>query len=284
MLKVQSRLAEAVREHSFNMGIALAESPQTFRMIALNLKRISVALNAVKHGRLDQAARALGTSPSATYYGTTFRGRKAIVGGNRKLVSEDISSMWLEIQYGWRPLINDVYEAMKAFEAKTAPPRKSVVVASTSRSVTDQYTTPGSLIFNTKKSKISIRVICELQEELSVARSLGLYNPAAILWEKVPWSFVVDWAIPIGTYLDVLGTIPHLSARFCSTYKVKTESHGVGTTDGYRDATVHCHSIELARRISTSLDVPLPRFQPLKKIASIGHTYNALALLHQARR
>lgn len=34
--------------------------------------------------------------------------------------------------------------------------------------------------------------------------SIGVLNPALVLWEKVPFSFVVDWVLPIGSWLQQL--------------------------------------------------------------------------------
>jgi hypothetical protein len=31
---------------------------------------------------------------------------------------------------------------------------------------------------------------------------LGLINPAVVAWELVPFSFLVDWFIPVGKFLD----------------------------------------------------------------------------------
>lgn len=39
---------------------------------------------------------------------------------------------------------------------------------------------------------------------LRTLNQLGLVNPASLAWELIPWSFVVDWFIPIGPLLSVL--------------------------------------------------------------------------------
>ncbi len=37
---------------------------------------------------------------------------------------------------------------------------------------------------------------------LFLASRLGLTNPAAVAWELVPYSFVVDWFVNVGDYLN----------------------------------------------------------------------------------
>lgn len=38
----------------------------------------------------------------------------------------------------------------------------------------------------------------------SLASSLGLNNPAGIVWEAIPFSFVVDWIVPVGDFIENL--------------------------------------------------------------------------------
>lgn len=273
-IALYSKLATAVRGHSFNLGVAAAELPQSLSMIALNITRISKAVTAIKHGRIDHAVRTLGAAPIKSHNGKSF--------SQRALRSTDISSMWLEVQYGWRPLIQDVYEGMKAYSAVMDAPRRSVTIVTHRRKATETRLTPGSLILQDKSTEVSGRLIYEMSEALSVPRTLGLQNPAAVLWEKMPWSFVADWFIPVGTYLDAVSVVPNLSGRFLKTIKVSTETSGVGTTVGYKNATIKCRAINLDRTVPVSLSVPLPQFVPLNDVLSPGRIKNALALLHQA--
>jgi len=39
---------------------------------------------------------------------------------------------------------------------------------------------------------------------LARLNSLGLINPLTVAWERMPWSFVVDWFIPVSTFLQAL--------------------------------------------------------------------------------
>lgn len=49
--------------------------------------------------------------------------------------------------------------------------------------------------------------------------SHGLTNPAALAWELFPLSFVIDWFIPIGSFLDGLST--SLGMEFRDGYMTK---------------------------------------------------------------
>jgi hypothetical protein len=39
---------------------------------------------------------------------------------------------------------------------------------------------------------------------LATLSQLGLINPAVIVWERLPYSFVVDWFAPVGSWLNAL--------------------------------------------------------------------------------
>jgi hypothetical protein len=43
-----------------------------------------------------------------------------------------------------------------------------------------------------------LRVTCTMTAELE---TLGLLNPLSLAWELLPYSFVIDWFLPIGDYL-----------------------------------------------------------------------------------
>lgn len=276
-IAMYAKLMAKVRGHSFNLGIAAAESPQSLTLVANTITRIAKAFSAVRRGRIDLAVRVLGAAPRKSHL--LF---PPSVYSRRKLRQTDVSAMWLEIQYGWRPLIQDVYEGMSAYAAVMNPPRRSIVSASHGREAFNTRLTPGSLILQSSTTTISGKVWYEMIESLSVPRTLGLTNPAAVVWEKIPYSFVADWFIPIGTYLDVVSAIPNLTGRFMQTFTYKTETTGRGTTATYRGATISCRSINMWRQVPGSISVPFPQFVPLEKALSIGHLKNALALIHQA--
>lgn len=40
--------------------------------------------------------------------------------------------------------------------------------------------------------------------DLLLPAKVGLTNPLSVAWELIPFSFVVDWFLPIGKYLDAL--------------------------------------------------------------------------------
>jgi hypothetical protein len=200
-LRLQSKLLEKVKGHSFNLAVNAAQLGLTVDLLASNLTKLGKSILALKRGDFTTAARQLGTSPQT----------------NRRLKTMDVSGRWLELQYGWGPLLSDSYEACKAFHEISEGPRKSVFRTSIKRVNTKRQPQVTGVIEYSMRDFVARYLQYEMYEEMSVARQLGMLDPASVVWEVVPYSFVVDWFVPFGTYLDNLNAIPKLKGRFLTT-------------------------------------------------------------------
>jgi len=279
-----AKLGAAIRGHSFQMGVAIAEGRETMDLCVGTARRFGLALLALRKGRVDLALRQLGAVPKPEH-----RHRKPL---SKPLETKDVSSLWLEIQYGWKPLLSDIHESMNAYTAITDKPRShrfSAIVSAGRQEVTINYSdnaTPSGAINATARvnKSLTTRVVCTTTEQLDVARSLGLLDPLSIAWEVVPFSFVADWFVPIGTYFDALNAIPRTVNKFVVTSKLSYIVTGSGTATPMNGASYSHNRVVINRSIPSSLSVPLPTFKPLPKALSAGHLWNALALIHQQVR
>jgi hypothetical protein len=272
-----NKLAEAIRGHSFDLGVNIAEATKSYGTIVSNVQSIGRALLDLKHGNFTGALRSLGARRRGP------RGHW----DTRSLDSKDLSGRWLETQYAFLPLVSQSYEAAKAFEAVTGPRRLRFSVGSSAKRATIEgsdslpnYSMPWNLSF-------SKRLIAELYEELSLQRSLGLVNPAEIAWEVVPYSFVVDWFLPIGSYISAWGVIPALRGRFITAMRGAIKNGPINdftVLKNYASSGCHQSRIEYSRVISGSLSVPLPTFNSLPKALSPKRLLNAVSLIHQILR
>lgn len=196
-LRAQTRLVEQIRGHSFNLAVNAAQSKQLASMVVSNLGKLGRSFLALRRGDFATAARQLGARPRTS-----------------TLVPSDISGRWLELQYGWLPALQDTWEAAKAFEELSKRERGNVFRAS-AKSVSTREAHVSGVWGSAKETVISrISYTYEMYEQLTVARSLGLMNPLSVAWELIPYSFVVDWFVPIGTYLDNLAILPFLNGRW----------------------------------------------------------------------
>lgn len=261
-----SSVSDSIRGHNFHAGIALGTAHQTADLISQSAQKVFTAVRRVHKLDFAGACRALGISD--------------ISKGVRNLRQSDIGAFWLQIQYGWKPLLSDIHEACKAYEKS----RSTAVVAvfraqRTSKGIsgTNSLGQP-TRYTNTAKVKIVVR-------ELPWPTGLGLDDPLSIVWEIVPFSFVVDWFIPIGNYLSnrsFMGSMKH-EAVLTSFRKVEFDADWdvipMGPTTEFRGGNYHMRKVELSRSVTDSLAVPLPSSKSIEKSLSLGHLQNAAALI-----
>jgi len=122
---------------------------------------------------------------------------------------------------------------------------------------------------------------------LAYMDSIGLVNPAAILWELVPYSFVVDWIVPIGQFLENISA--GVGLRFLSGYRTEwtksafthryvasTENFVRGTKQSYQVKALRMLRVPLASFPASSLYLKTSGFTAVK-------TATAIALLTKGR-
>lgn len=110
--------------------------------------------------------------------------------------------LFLEGVFGWLPLITDLYAAVGVINGahRSSPVRGK-----------------SSILFSKKQNSTNMKGNTQFElgamvgaqgrmsnPNLALFADLGLINPAAIAWDAVPYSFIVNWFIPIGTFLESL--------------------------------------------------------------------------------
>lgn len=269
-LSLQGRLIEAVKGHQFNLAVSAAQGKQTVDMVVNAVHSIGGAIRDLKRGKFESAARRFGVKQRPS-----------------KLSEKDVAGRWLELQYGWLPLISDVYEASKAYESVTNKIRKNRVSVSLSREGIKDTSASSSNYSCKGMVDERWRLIYEMSEQLSTARSLGLTDPASVVWELIPYSFVVDWFLPIGSYLENLNTIPKLQGRFMTIKVRRFNGSALNVNKAVtwtKLPTTQNSQYYLTRTVSTSLSVPKPAFVSLPDAMSPSRIWNALALVTQRLR
>jgi hypothetical protein len=275
-LRLQSRLLQKVKGHDFQLAVNLAQLNQVSSMVAFNLGQLGRAIMALKRGDFATAARSLGTKPRAS-----------------RLKATDIGGRWLELQYGWLPTLSDTFEAVKAFHKISEGPRSKLFRTSVKKQGEIEGSHSPSLYSAKYTSVLQTYLMYEMYEEMSIYRQLGLTDPASVMWELIPYSFVVDWFVPIGTYLDNLNAIPKLKGRFLTTTVRRRwgfhELNFNGLVDPPPntsgdiiavDATAYkdvFNQIVVNRVFSDQLEVPYPRFD-LRGAVHGRRVWNAISL------
>lgn len=266
----------ALKGQASQWGSDLGEMKQTVNSFSeLIMKGCSFIKN-MRAGRWAQAAYDLGISP-ASFTHSSNRGRT-------------LANYWLAYVYGWRPYAQSVYDIQATIADVVKRVSKTVegkghghVSGSASGSWSERLLFDSSYTAGTR---------CVLRGEISHPalfniNKFGLSNPVSIAWELVPFSFCVDWFIPVGNTLSALTGAAGLDFHG-GWYSVKTKSnvnltHTVGV-ETYWVSTVEGgqYSEEQITFNRTALTAfPLPRLYADMTPFSTPRAVNALALVRQ---
>ena len=279
VLKALDKLGTNVAAHDFNAGIFIAELPEAVSL----LKGATVAcfkmLNAVRLCKWDHVLRSLVRVPQGP---EMIRLKKAVEIG-------DISQVWLAIQFGWGPLIQDFQAAQKAVQTiLDRPERRSTKFHGSAelRNTINIRTSGDSVsIYVPHIQRISITV--DMKAHPNELQMLGLTDMASVVWEKVPWSFVVDWFVPVGNYLRGWSIVNMLDAVYCIVQHDSCDFDYVpGRLVNYvvvRDwgGKYKGSMYMMSRTISSGCPVPMPSLKSWQKSLTNTHLLDAAALIQQ---
>lgn len=269
--KLISQVVTQAKNHKFNLAVALGEGNKTVRMVSSTLVKLYQAYRQLRRGNLTGAARSLTNSPKRHKNFTS------------QLTSKDISDAWLEMSYGWTPLLADVYESANAFHRLTAGPRYlTFKVARANKSSRLDKTNVN--YWWEQEGLYVITYHVTIIEELSAVRNLGLLDPLTVAWELTPFSFVADWFIPIGDYLTNLSTVPALNGYYNRSDLHRLTGRGKGQNASYANCRSDYKTTYFDRFGSAyplkDLRVPLPEFVSWPESLSPRHVFNGIALLN----
>lgn len=271
-LKAVQAFYDDLNEIKVNAAVAFKERQQTIDLVASRARKIAQLYRSLRRG-----------------YNPFTR---------KKSRSKDAANLWLEYSYGWVPLVSDVYGSIEALKGE--PPKFSHKIT---RQADLQYRhsfiggtnhssfESNNTLTSTKKLRCTVKAICTVNDpSASFSRSLGLRDPLLLAWEILPYSFVVDWFLPIGPWLEAQNATSGLSfssasvTRTCLTSIQKSSTISVRSyaASSVNSSGGQCRGTWIQKNKRRKLGVPsypLPRLQnPL----SIRHAITSLALLRQA--
>lgn len=241
---------------------------QTIDLVANTVRRIAHSIRYFKKGQFGDGLRVLG-SPS----------------GRRNLRITDPFQQYLEIQYAWKPLLSDVYDVVEALKPLN-PIIKSIGRARSEKSNHGVASVFGEQLFYDQKSRKTCEAIlywtCRGEGALLHAMQGGVVAPLEVAWDLLPWSFVFDWFLPIGDYLQALANLASLDfVSGTTSIKHKSEDKRKASfsaprcayTSGYYSFS--WEKFRLQRWVETSPTFTLRGTSPL----STTHLLEAFSLL-----
>jgi hypothetical protein len=249
----------------------MAERKQSISMIARRSSQLVGFVKAVRKFRFKEAAGILGVSKPR--------------GVSRH---KQFANNFLEFHLGWTPLVKDIGAAVEVLQS--TPP--SAPVRASSRGTWWDQTGPWPRVgpnlgdYSWRRDGI-YRSWCgatieSVNPDLLLANQLGFVNPLSLAWELVPFSFVLDWFVSVGDFLEGMTarlgiTIKNVwttrSATTTYDYRFKSNGLGFGTQKGV--------CFDLIRE--TKLYQILPAVKPFQGF-SVKRGLTAVSLLIQQLR
>lgn len=297
VLPLWNGIGDKIRGHDFNAGIAAAESFKSFGTLRDGVFRIANSLRRLRKGNIPGALEALGVPRSGRL---SYINRKT---GDRIRLEEphraSLAKTWLDMQYGWKPILNDVHAASEAFFAETNRPLRFPFRQF--RRNKGAWSLPGGVTHFHKNDAYRAKILhVWLTEAYSPAAGLGLLDPLSVAWELVPFSFVADWFLPIGNYLEARSLSNSLVGEYAYTdfYKahaivrdgsfLSEDANALNKKGGAHEKLYISYARGLEQTLGGSfLDgspVPFPGLKPLGKSLSVPHLLNGMALIREITR
>lgn len=275
-----------------NIAQDFAQIGQTTKLVASTATKIARSVLALKQLKFTQAANHL------------FAGRKPLYRGKGPSAGASLASNWLELQYGWKPLLQDIHGAFNALSTLNEDESfvHRVVASATDFAESVENlglgaTLPSSAgshmrltrVRSTTRFTIRYRIESPLKAFLA---QTGFTNPINLAWEILPFSFVVDWFLPIGPYLETLSSWDGLT--FSDGSQTRFTRQLVASVINYQgisllNPTLLQHGHGAYQRSTVIMDrtrlftFPAAYFPSIKNgLASVDHALNAVALLRSA--
>lgn len=253
-----------------NVAEMIATRQQTINMVADAAKQVADLMRGLKRTLADEAS-----------------GRR-----KRKSKSKDdsISARWLELQYGWLPLVQGVYDSVN----NPLPPLSRVITQRRTRNGQWVVKTNMARSFNVSftgylRSTVTVSArVTASNTLLAAAHEYGLDNPALLAWELIPYSFVVDWFFQVGAYLEAMTALSGLTVEDASTTTSWTAdmnqlwvSNIQGNASTTYTSTAGTNVVSIKEKSRVLGLPPYPTLPKFKSPLSLNHLANALALLEQ---
>lgn len=174
---------EKIKSTEAQIGEALAESRKSYRMVYDSGRTLLEAALAVKQRRIRDAWRILRDDRSVVRRG---------------------ADLYLQYKYGWKPLMSDIH---KANELLRQDLKKGIMISGYGSA--REGVSALSKVDRTRQGdgyrscRVKLYGIV-LDPYKHLADQMGLTNPLSLAWALVPYSFVVDWFLPVGRVLDAM--------------------------------------------------------------------------------
>lgn len=270
-----------------NLGVAFGERKQTGNLLLSTAGRLANGYRDLRRGDFHGAAMHLGMVEK-----DIVRNHDRVHKRGKLSPSKALANEWLALQYGWKPLLSDVYNAAEGLAARSDDRRVRCSFSRSHRwfSRHQQHTIFDVPATRTEQGIYSRKYVYYFQTHNEVLKDLsawGVTNPLSVAWELLPWSFVFDWFIPVGNYLDNWDATVGLTFEKGSvtTFQKGTVTYKANGTKEYvneyryANASARYQSVSCVRGVLSNF--PAPQLPDLTPHITFNRGVSTLSLLRQ---
>lgn len=198
--QAQNDCLSRARDMRVNLPVMLAEGRKTVRMLTDTATTLYRSYRAFRRGRFRKTAEILGIDkPSGT-----------------------LANHWLAYQHGWGPLLSDA-KGLVVMAAQLLEAPRAKLIRVSGKAVAERHlsytaatsTSPlGRSVNQTLVGKVITEAYAGLTLELQFRESavaaqlgMGVADPLLVVWELTPFSFVFDWFVDVGSYLENISAL-----------------------------------------------------------------------------
>lgn len=190
-----NRCIDGIAEQRVNVAQFIAERQQVANLVEDTASRLAKCIKALRRRKFESALGHLGLT------------------SHPKRFSKSLADNWLALQYGWKPLLADVRNSAEHLAANSMGRPLRIKSVKRAHSASPEWTKRvssgnyGKADWWFSEKVTRCQCILEFQVTNDYTRQgnqLGLTDPLTLAWELVPYSFVVDWFLPVGNFISSL--------------------------------------------------------------------------------
>jgi len=279
---------------SYNLGNRLA----TELLGQLQNGNVDAGSNIIQSGQTAREVASIASDVATAYRGfrTDNLGliKKALIGDGS--ATSAIHRRYLQWIYGIKPTMSDCYNSMKLLQRHLV--ESHIFSVSSSGTISDSYhyhsqnDRTNLTLARSEHMNIHHKAYCAISSStLLTIASWGVLNPLSVAWEVLPYTFVIDWLVPVGSVLSAL-TAPlgyefkggniwqYHECQYVIEQMDDTQTVITGPSEGTPSKAI-ANSTRYVRDILTHF--PLPGLY-IKSPFSSTHIANAIALIGSLKR
>lgn len=216
-----------------SLGVTAASYRQSRDMIVSKVGSATRQIAALEH-----RARAIGYDRAGSGL-PAWKRRKVLYSKRRvKREKKSIASAYLEVIFGWQPLLADIHASMHSVVQKAIPSfgvgSRSTVEFTYSHALYHPTGAPRSVVNASGNVRVSINTLVSVSNpNLWLASRMGIINPAVVAWDLVPWSFVINMFANVNQLLNQYTDYAGLSFGNLSTTTTTSMSGSCDAANTY---------------------------------------------------